>query len=109
MPVLHAFLLPQLASDGIKREYTQSYLDTANYTFEAKDGMYVVQQVKTQLEAYFRNKRLAAGVSIHITLIISHYSHGDYCNVKQYKSLFCHIYGKAVFLISARKITFVFS
>ncbi|KAK2171034.1 hypothetical protein NP493_1112g00000 [Ridgeia piscesae] len=50
----------QLASEGIKREYTQSLFDTANYTFEEKDGDVLVRQVKESLGNYFRSKRIAA-------------------------------------------------
>ncbi|XP_074641618.1 voltage-dependent calcium channel subunit alpha-2/delta-2-like [Tubulanus polymorphus] len=50
----------QLASDGIKREYTQSYFDKASYTFERKDGMAVVRKVRDKLGDYFSQKKKAA-------------------------------------------------
>ena len=53
----------QLASEGIKREYTQSLFDTANYTFEEKDGDVLMRQVKESLGNYFHSKRITARVS----------------------------------------------
>jgi len=53
----------QLASDAIKREYTQSLFDKANYTYEEKNGNLLVQQVKDSLGDYFSKKRRAAQVS----------------------------------------------
>ncbi|KAK2155924.1 hypothetical protein LSH36_227g06072 [Paralvinella palmiformis] len=50
----------QLASEGIKREYTQSLFDTANYTYQEKDGDEIVRQVKESLGDYFSKKKHAA-------------------------------------------------
>ena len=55
----------QLASEGIKRDYTQGLFDTANYTFEEKDGDVIVRQVKESLGNYFRCKRIAAWVRLN--------------------------------------------
>lgn len=52
--------ISQLASDGIKRDITQSLFDTANYTYEKKNGTKTVAQVQEQLSRYFRAKRQAA-------------------------------------------------
>ncbi|CAI9736897.1 Hypothetical predicted protein [Octopus vulgaris] len=50
----------QLASDGIKKDYSQSYLDQANYTFEKKNGTEIVLKMKEKLGEYFRKKKRAA-------------------------------------------------
>ncbi|KAK3089549.1 hypothetical protein FSP39_004513 [Pinctada imbricata] len=50
----------QLASDGINRHYSQSYLDQANYTFEQKNGSEIVSLVKKDLGEFFRKKKRAA-------------------------------------------------
>lgn len=50
----------QLASDGIKRDITQSLFDTANYTFEKKNGSGIVHTVRNRLSSYFANKKSAA-------------------------------------------------
>ncbi|XP_050400585.1 voltage-dependent calcium channel subunit alpha-2/delta-2 [Patella vulgata] len=50
----------QLASDGIKRDLTQSYLDQANYTYEKKNVEEIVQTVKLTLGDYFSKKKRAA-------------------------------------------------
>ncbi|XP_021354084.1 uncharacterized protein LOC110450731 [Mizuhopecten yessoensis] len=50
----------QLASDGIKRDFSQSYLDEASYTMEVKNGTEIVVQVKKTLGSYFEKKKLAA-------------------------------------------------
>ncbi|CAH1773823.1 unnamed protein product [Owenia fusiformis] len=50
----------QLASDGIKREVTQSLFDLANYTYEEKSGKEVVEVVQERLGNYFTDKKLAA-------------------------------------------------
>ncbi|GFO18775.1 voltage-dependent calcium channel subunit alpha-2/delta-2-like [Plakobranchus ocellatus] len=50
----------QLASDGIKRDLTQSFLDKANYTSEKKNGSILVQNVKANLKQYFEDKMGAA-------------------------------------------------
>ncbi|GFR88739.1 voltage-dependent calcium channel subunit alpha-2/delta-2-like, partial [Elysia marginata] len=50
----------QLASDGIKRDLTQSYLDKANYTSEKKNGSELVQSVKKDLKRYFEERMSAA-------------------------------------------------
>ncbi|KAJ8305297.1 hypothetical protein KUTeg_015842 [Tegillarca granosa] len=50
----------QLASDGIKRDYSQTYLDQANYTFEVRNGEDIVNQVKDDLGEYFKKKKRAA-------------------------------------------------
>ena len=55
-------LLLQLASEGIKREYTQSLFDQANYEDEEKDGEDLVRQVKESLGDYFSKKKRAAQV-----------------------------------------------
>lgn len=52
----------QLASDGIKREFTQGLFDQANYTFEVINGAQLVQKVKTSLSEYFSSKQKAAQV-----------------------------------------------
>ena len=52
----------QLASEGIKREFTQMLFDTANYTFTEKDGDKLVRQVKEGLGNYFSLKIKAAQV-----------------------------------------------
>ena len=52
----------QLASDGICRDYSQSYLDHATYTFEQKNGEEIVKQVKEKLSDYFNKKKRAAEV-----------------------------------------------
>ena len=56
-------LLLQLASEGIKREYTQSLFDQANYEDEEKDGEDLVRQVKESLGDYFSKKKRAAQVT----------------------------------------------
>ncbi len=56
----------QLASEGIKRDYTQSLVDKASYTFEEKDGDELVRQVKASLGDYFSSKRKAAQVSVRV-------------------------------------------
>lgn len=53
----------QLASDGICRDYSQSYLDHATYTFEQKNGEEIVKQVKEKLSDYFNKKKRAAEVN----------------------------------------------
>ncbi|XP_064625749.1 voltage-dependent calcium channel subunit alpha-2/delta-2-like isoform X2 [Lineus longissimus] len=50
----------QLANDGIRREYTQSLFDQANYTFQKKDGTEPVDAVKETLGDYFSRKKRAA-------------------------------------------------
>ncbi|CAD5114296.1 DgyrCDS3438 [Dimorphilus gyrociliatus] len=50
----------QLAEEGIRRKYTQSLFDTANYTFDEKDGAILVQNVKETLGDYFSMKTQAA-------------------------------------------------
>ncbi|XP_005108179.1 voltage-dependent calcium channel subunit alpha-2/delta-2 [Aplysia californica] len=50
----------QLANDGIKRDFTQSFLDQANYISEKKDGGDLVQLVKDTLGDYFEKKKRAA-------------------------------------------------
>ncbi|XP_013386854.1 voltage-dependent calcium channel subunit alpha-2/delta-2 [Lingula anatina] len=50
----------QLASDGIKRDVTQSLFDTATYVLEKKDGNEVVRQVSERLGDYFSVKKQAA-------------------------------------------------
>lgn len=50
----------QLASDGIKKDHSQSYLDRANYTFEKKNGTQIVRRMKIKLGEYFRKKKRAA-------------------------------------------------
>lgn len=52
----------QLASDGIKKDFSQAYLDSANYTFERKDGRDIVEQVKQELGDYFSKKKKAAEI-----------------------------------------------
>ena len=52
----------QLASEGIKREFTQGLFDLSNYTYEEKDGDQLVRQVKDSLGDYFRKKKVAAQV-----------------------------------------------
>ena len=52
----------QLASEGIKRDYTQSLFDQASYTDEEKNGEELVRQVKESLGDYFSSKRKAAQV-----------------------------------------------
>ena len=52
----------QLASEGIKRDYTQSLFDQASYTYEEKNGEELVRQVKESLGDYFSSKRKAAQV-----------------------------------------------
>lgn len=56
----------QLASDGIKRDFSQSYLDQASYTMEDKNGTEIVVQVKKTLGAYFEKKKLAAQVRKYV-------------------------------------------
>jgi voltage-dependent calcium channel alpha-2/delta-3 len=58
-------MLLQLASDGIKREFTQGLFDQANYTFEKINGDQLVQKVKTSLSDYFSGKREAAQVRLN--------------------------------------------
>ncbi|BFY99384.1 hypothetical protein BsWGS_02424 [Bradybaena similaris] len=50
----------QLASDGIKRDFTQSYLDKAEYKDETKNGNDLITLVQQQLGDYFQNKKQAA-------------------------------------------------
>lgn len=50
----------QLASDGIKRDVTQTLLDTANYTYEKKNGTGIVHEVRNELSGYFARKKAAA-------------------------------------------------
>ncbi|XP_069125986.1 LOW QUALITY PROTEIN: voltage-dependent calcium channel subunit alpha-2/delta-2-like [Argopecten irradians] len=50
----------QLASDGIKRDFSQSYLDQASYTKDVKNGSEIVVAVKESLGAYFEKKKIAA-------------------------------------------------
>jgi len=52
----------QLASDGIKREFTQGLFDQANYTYEEINGDQLVQKVKASLSEYFSGKQEAAQV-----------------------------------------------
>lgn len=54
--------LLKLASDGIKKDFSQAYLDKANYTFERKDGRDNVEKVKQELGEYFNKKKRAAEV-----------------------------------------------
>jgi hypothetical protein len=60
--------LLQLASDGIRRDYTQSLFDQANYTFQEKDGHEPVNAVKETLGDYFSRKKRAA--QVHYEMII---------------------------------------
>ena len=53
-------LYVQLANDGIRREVTQSLLDTANYTFEKKNGTAIVHELRTELSKYFQEKKFSA-------------------------------------------------
>ena len=53
----------KLANDGIKRDYTQQYLDAATYRSEEKDGEAIVKQVNKDLGDYFDKKMKAAEVS----------------------------------------------
>jgi voltage-dependent calcium channel alpha-2/delta-3 len=62
--LLRDVLCLQLASDGIKREFTQGLFDQANYTFEKINGDQLVQKVKTSLSDYFIRKREAAQVCL---------------------------------------------
>lgn len=50
----------KLASDGIKRDVTQMLLDTANYTYEKKNGIGIVHDVRNELTRYFAKKKTAA-------------------------------------------------
>jgi hypothetical protein len=59
----YAHLL-KLASDGIKKDFSQAYLDKANYTFEIKDGRDNVEKVKRELGEYFNKKKKAAEVGL---------------------------------------------
>ena len=61
--MLYYVYLFQLASEGIKRDFTQNLFDKANYTFEKKDGATLVQQVKESLGNYFSKKKRAAQVN----------------------------------------------
>lgn len=49
-----------MAEEGIRRKYTQSLFDTANYTFVEKDGDTLVENVKETLGDYFSMKTKAA-------------------------------------------------
>lgn len=66
----HLFIF-QLASDGICRDFSQSYLDQATYTFEQKDGQEIVKEVKEKLSDYFNKKKRAAQVKINIKQKVS--------------------------------------
>ncbi|XP_067936801.1 voltage-dependent calcium channel subunit alpha-2/delta-1-like [Watersipora subatra] len=52
--------ISQLASDGIMRDKTQRLLDTANYTYEKKNGTHIVNEVRNELSGYFAKKKSAA-------------------------------------------------
>ena len=52
----------QVASEGIKRDFTQHLFDTASYTYDEKNGVELVQQVKKKLGEYFSIKEQAAKV-----------------------------------------------
>lgn len=52
----------QLASEGIKKDFTQSLFDSANYTLEVKNGTELVRKMKEELEDYFSSKKQAAQV-----------------------------------------------
>ena len=54
----------QLASEGIKKDFTQGLFDTANYTYEEKDGMELVRTLKEELGDYFTSKKRAAQVAL---------------------------------------------
>ena len=80
----------QLASEGIKRDYTQGLFDTANYTFEEKDGDVLVRQVKESLGNYFLSKRIAAWVSLFIYLFSTRWLPG-FARVPHYAPSPCHM------------------
>ncbi|XP_038057398.1 voltage-dependent calcium channel subunit alpha-2/delta-3-like [Patiria miniata] len=46
----------QLASDGLKTEYTQSYYDNADYIYQKKNASNIVAHVKKLLDSYFARK-----------------------------------------------------
>ncbi|XP_055337137.1 uncharacterized protein LOC129587423 isoform X2 [Paramacrobiotus metropolitanus] len=50
----------QLANLGIGRDKTQALFDSANYTFEQKDGDSLMNNVETSLKDYLRRKEVAA-------------------------------------------------
>ncbi|ELU06451.1 hypothetical protein CAPTEDRAFT_215114 [Capitella teleta] len=50
----------QLASEGIKRDFTQTLFDAANYTLEVKDGIELVTRMKEDLTDFFTSKKRAA-------------------------------------------------
>ena len=54
----------QLASEGIKKDFTQTLFDTANYSLENKNGTSLVNLVKLSLGDYFSKKKAAAQVRI---------------------------------------------
>ena len=60
--VTYSDIILQLASEGIKREFTQSLFDAANYTYEDKDGDELVRDVRESLGDYFSSKKNAAQV-----------------------------------------------
>lgn len=60
LKTLFKLYLLQLAGDGIKRDVTQTLLDTANYTFEKKNGTRIVLDVRKELNKYFTKKKDAA-------------------------------------------------
>lgn len=67
----------QLASEGIKREFTQSLFDSANYTYEDRDGDELVDEVRESLGDYFSSKKIAAQVSV-----LQSCSHYEYNGIK---------------------------
>ncbi|XP_055337095.1 voltage-dependent calcium channel subunit alpha-2/delta-3-like [Paramacrobiotus metropolitanus] len=50
----------ELANLGIGRDKTQALFDSANYTFEQKDGDSLMNNVETSLKDYLRRKEVAA-------------------------------------------------
>lgn len=53
----------QLANSAIGRDKTQSLFDSANYTFESKDGDSLISNVQASLGDYLTRKRVAAEVT----------------------------------------------
>ncbi|XP_071499643.1 voltage-dependent calcium channel subunit alpha-2/delta-3-like [Diadema antillarum] len=50
----------QLTSDGLQSHHTQHFFDTANYTYQIKDGNDTVKRVKALLGDYFVKKERSA-------------------------------------------------